>query len=144
MYNNYNPYLNNGFNPNFRPVEQQYPQNNINIPPMQQSALNMPKNGLQGKQVDSLEAAKAADVFLDGSIGYYALIDGSCIVTKQLQTDGTSKITIYKPVDEQKSEVKYLTREDLEKAIEGLNLGEIDNIKDEIKEIKKQIKKKGE
>lgn len=141
MYNNYNPYLNNAFNPNFRPIEQQYPQNNINIPPMQQSGLNMPKNGLQGKQVDSLEAAKAADVFLDGSIGYYALIDGSCIVTKQLQTDGTSKITIYKPVDEQKSEIKYLTSEDLEKALEGLNL---DEIEEDIKEIKKQLKKKGE
>ena len=58
--------------------------------------------------------------------------------------DGTSKIVVFKPFNEQKSEVKYLTREDLEKAIEGLNLGEIDNIKDEIKEIKKQMKKKGE
>ena len=141
MYNNpyYQPY-----SPNFRPVEQQYPQNNINIPPMQQSGLNMPKNGLQGKQVDSVEVVKATDVPFDGSISYFPLTDGSAIVTKQLQMDGTSKIVIFKPFNEQKSEVKYLTSEDLEKAINGLNLNEIDNIKEEIKEIKKQMKKKGE
>lgn len=144
MYNNYNSYLNNGFNPNFRPVEQQYPQNNINIPPMQQSGLNMPKNGLQGKQVDSVEVVKATDVPFDGSVSYFPLTDGSAIVTKQLQMDGTSKIVVFKPFNEQKSEVKYLTSEDLEKAINGLNLNEIDNIKEEIKEIKKQMKKKGE
>ncbi|MBQ8206754.1 MAG: hypothetical protein IJZ77_04760 [Bacilli bacterium] len=144
MYNNYNPYLNNGFNPNFRPVEQQYPQNNINIPPMQQSGLNMPKNGLQGKQVDSVDVVKATDVPFDGSVSYFPLTDGSAIVTKQLQMDGTSKIVVFKPFNEQKSEVKYLTSEDLEKAINGLNLNEIDNIKEEIKEIKKQMKKKGE
>lgn len=144
MYNNYNPYLNNGFNPNFRPVEQQYPQNNINIPPMQQSGLNMPKNGLQGKQVDSVDVVRATDVPFDGSISYFPLTDGSAIVTKQLQMDGTSKIVVFKPFNEQKSEVKYLTSEDLEKAINGLNLNEIDNIKEEIKEIKKQMKKKGE
>lgn len=144
MYNNYNPYLNSGFNPNFRPIEQQYPQNNINIPPMQQSGLNMPKNGLQGKQVDSVEVVKATDVPFDGSISYFPLTDGSAIVTKQLQMDGTSKIVVFKPFNEQKSEVKYLTSEDLEKAINGLNLNEIDNIKEEIKEIKKQMKKKGE
>lgn len=144
MYNNYNPYLNNGFNPNFRPLEQQYPQNNINIPPMQQSGLNMPKNGLQGKQVDSVDVVKATDVPFDGSVSYFPLTDGSAIVTKQLQMDGTSKIVVFKPFNEQKSEVKYLTSEDLEKAINGLNLNEIDNIKEEIKEIKKQMKKKGE
>ena len=144
MYNNYNPYLNNGFNPNFRPLEQQYPQNNINIPPMQQSGLNMPKNGLQGKQVDSVDVVRATDVPFDGSISYFPLTDGSAIVTKQLQMDGTSKIVVFKPFNEQKSEVKYLTSEDLEKAINGLNLNEIDNIKEEIKEIKKQMKKKGE
>lgn len=144
MYNNYNPYLNNGFNPNFRGVEQQYPQNNINIPPIQQQPLNVVKNTLQGKQVDSLEVVKATDVPFDGSISYFPITDGSAIVTKQLQTDGTSKIVVFKPIDEQQSEVRYLTSEDLEKALKGLNLDEIDDIKDEIKAIKKQLKKKGE
>lgn len=142
MYNNYNPYLNANFNPNFRPLEQQYAQNNMNIPTMQQSALNIPKNGLQGKQVDSVDVVKASDVPFDGSISYFPLTDGSAIVTKQLQTDGTSKIVVFKPSDEQKSEVKYLTSADLEKALNGLNLDEIDDIKEDIKEIKKQLKKK--
>ena len=144
MYNNYNPYLNNGFNPNFRPMEQQYAQNGINIPPMQQQTLNVVKNGLQGKQVDSVDVVKASDVPFDGSISYFPLTDGSAIVTKQLQTDGTSKIVVFKPVDEQKSEVKYLTSEDLEKALKSLNLDEIDDIKEDIKDIKKQLKKKGD
>lgn len=144
MYNNYNPYLNNAFNPNFRPLEQQYPQNNINIPPMQQSGLNMPKNGLQGELVESADIVKSIKTPLDGSISYFPLIDNSGIITKQLQNDGTSKIVVFKPFNEQKSEVKYITSEDLEKAINGLNLNEIDNIKEEIKEIKKQMKKKGE
>ena len=144
MYNNYNPYLNNGYNPNFRPIDQQYPQNNINIPTMQQQPINTVKSGLQGKQVDSLDVVKATDVPFDGSISYFPLTDNSAIVTKQLQMDGTSKITVYKPVDEQSSEIKYLTSEDLEKALKGLNLDEIDDIKDEIKDIKKQLKKKGE
>ena len=142
MYNN--PYMNNGFNPNFRPLEQQYAQNGINVPPMQQQPLNVVKNGLQGKQVDSVDVVKASDVPFDGSISYFPLTDGSAIVTKQLQTDGTSKIVVFKPVDEQKSEVKYLTSEDLEKALKGLNLDEIEDIKDEIKDIKKQLKKKGD
>ena len=105
MYNNYNPYLNSGFNPNFRPIEQQYPQNNINVPPVQQQPLNALKNTLQGKQVDSLEVVKATDVPFDGSITYFPLTDNSAIITKQLQMDGTSKIIIYKPINEQKSEI---------------------------------------
>jgi hypothetical protein len=111
---------------------------------MQQQPLNVVKNGLQGKQVDSVDVVKASDVPFDGSISYFPLTDGSAIVTKQLQTDGTSKIVVFKPVDEQKSEVKYLTSEDLEKALKGLNLDEIEDIKDEIKDIKKQLKKKGD
>lgn len=144
MYNNYNPYLNNTFNPNFRLLEQQFNQNNMNIPTMQQQPLNVVKSGLQGKLIDNVDTVKVLEIPLDGSTSYFPLTDNSAIVTKALQSDGTSKITIYKPIDEKKSEVKYLTSEDLEKAINGLNLNEIDNIKEEIKEIKKQMKKKGE
>ena len=119
--------------PNQQPMVQPYiPQ----VQPIQQTQI-----GLLGKVVDSIDVVKASEIPMDGSTSYYPLSDGSCIVTKQLQTDGTSKITIYKPVDEQKSEIKYLTSEDLEKALEGLNL---DEIEEDIKEIKKQLKKKGD
>ena len=144
MYNNYNPYLNNGFNPNFRPIEQQYAQNNVNVPPMQQSSLNMPKNALQGKQVDSLEVVKATDVPFDGSISYFPLTDNSAIITKQLLDNGSSKITIFKPVKEQNEDVTYITRKDLEKALNDIDLSELDDIKQDIREIKKQLKKKGD
>lgn len=140
MYNNYNPY----YNPNFRPMEQTYQPNNINAPIMQQQPLNMVKNALQGKQVDSVDVVKATDVPFDGSISYFPLTDGTAIVTKQLQTDGTSKIVVFKPIEEEKETKRYITSEELEKAINGLNLDEIDDIKEELKEIKKQLKKKGE
>lgn len=139
MYNNpyYQPY-----NPNYRPMEQQFNQNNMNIPTMQQQPLNVVKSGLQGKLVDSVEVVKATDVSFDGSISYFPLTDNSAIVTKQLTNDGTSKIVIYKPIDEKKEEVRYITKDDLEKALKGLNLDEIDDIKEDIKDIKKQLKKK--
>ena len=51
--------------------------------------------GLQGKSVDNLEVVKSTDIPLDGSKSYFPLTDGSMIATKQLQSDGTSKIVIY-------------------------------------------------
>ena len=78
------------------------------------------------------------DISLDGSINYFPLTDNSAIVTKQLQTDGTSKIVVYKPVDNKTTEVKYATQEDVDKAIEKIDLSDI---KDEIDALKKQIKK---
>jgi hypothetical protein len=141
MYNNYNPYLNNGFNPNFRPMEQQYPQNNINVPTMQQNTLNMPKSALQGKQVDSLEVVKATDVPFDGSISYFPLTDGSAIVSKQLQTDGTSKIVVYKPTQaDRKEAIQFATLEDIQEAINEIDLSDIQDLKDDVREIKKQLK----
>ena len=136
MYNNYNPYYQ---PPRFQPMQ----------PPVEQQPQFIQPNfnkttGLQGKQVDSVEVVKATDVPFDGSVSYFPLTDNSAIITKQLQTDGTSKIVVFKPIDEQQSEVKYLTNEDLEKVLKGLNLDEIDDIKDEIKDIKKQLKKKGD
>jgi pyruvate/2-oxoacid:ferredoxin oxidoreductase beta subunit len=136
MYNNYNPYYQ---QPRFQQPMPQMEQQ----PQFVQPTFTKP-SGLQGKQVDSVEVVKATDVPFDGSISYFPLTDGTAIVTKQLQTDGTSKIVVFKPVNETKEEIKYLTNEDLEKAIKTLNLDEIDDIKEELKEIKKQLKKKGE
>lgn len=130
MYNNY-PYYN------------QVPRFQGNVDPMQYQQPHPIIKGLQGKSVDSIDVVRATDVPLDGSISYFPLTDNSAIVTKQLQNDGTSKITIFKPFTEQKEENKYITQKDLEKAINSLNLDEIDDIREDIKEIKKQMKKKG-
>lgn len=128
MFNSYNqnPY----FNPYFNP---QQPQP---VAPMKYNA-----GGLQGKSIDNLEVVKAMDIPLDGSISYFPLVDGSAIVTKQLQQDGTSKITIFKPIEaEEASAVKYATIEDIENRINSIKMPDTKPLQDEIKTLKKQIR----
>ena len=137
MYNQYNPYLNRFYGqqqanipqPMEMPIQQQ------NTPQM---ALNR-QNILYGKQVDSLEVVKAIDIPLDGSISYFPLTNGSAIVTKQLQQDGTSKITIYEPKT-QKDDTKFATIEDIDKRLEKLDFSEIDDLKDDLENLKKELK----
>lgn len=127
-YNNQNPY----FNPYFNS-----PQPQANIPNMN----NMRFNSLQGKSIDNLEVVKAMDIPLDGSISYFPLVDGSAIVTKQLQQDGTSKITIYKPIEaEEPTAVKYATIEDIDTRIKDIKMPDMKPLQDEIKTLKKQIR----
>lgn len=108
---------------------------NSYVPPITQPIT---QTGLLGKSVDSLEVVKAMDIPLDGSISYFPLTDGSAIVSKQLQIDGTSKTTIYRPVQEEAKEApKYVTFDDLKKEMSNFDLSDIE---DEIKDIKKQLK----
>ena len=107
-------------------------------PSMPQVALNR-QNILYGKQVDSLDVVKAIDIPLDGSISYFPLANGSAIVTKQLQQDGTSKITIYEPKVE-KETVKYATIDDVEKKLEKFDFSELDDLKEDIEDLKKELK----
>ena len=58
-----------------------------------------PQIGLQGKSVESLDVVRAMDIPLDGTVSYFPLTDGTAIVSKQLQSDGTSKMVVYKPVE---------------------------------------------
>lgn len=97
--------------------------------------------GLQGKSVDSIDVVKAMDINLDGSISYFPLTDGTAIVTKQLQMDGTSKVVIYEPVkseDEQKEQPKYLTSEELNQQIKIIS-EDNNNLKAGMETIKGQI-----
>ena len=94
-----------------------------------------------GKSVDNIDVVKATDIPLDGSISYFPLTDGSAIVSKQLQNDGTSKMVVYKPTQEEKEDkVKFATLEDIQDAINELDLSDIQDLKDDIKEIRKQLK----
>lgn len=134
MYNNgynYNPYINQM--PRYQNIEQPI-QNNMPTT----NVINRPL--LNGKVVESLEVVKAIDIPIDGSISYFPIADGSCIVTKQLQLDGTSKTVIFKPIEEQNTEIRYITREDMEKALNDLDFSDLDDIKDEIKDLKQEIK----
>ena len=113
------------------------------VQPMQTMEQYQPQQiykqiGLQGKSVDSIDVVKAMDIPLDFSISYFPLTDGSAIVTKQLQTDGTSKTVVYKPIEDKEiaNVPKYITKGDLDKEIK-----KVDNssIKDDIKTLKRKI-----
>lgn len=145
-YNTYIPQGNNFNNQFMGPGIQQPMPQQMQMPRMEQYPQQTSNNynqaiNLQGKSVDSIDVVKAMDIPLDGSISYFPLTDGSAIITKQLQMDGTSKTIIYKPMQEKEpvKEVneKYLTINDFEEKIKQFNTNDF---KDEIKTIKKQIK----
>ena len=138
MFNSYNPYYN-YMQPQIPRVDTPFTQ-----PPTQQPVQPMYKQniGLQGKSVDSLEVVKAMDIPLDGSVSYFPLLDGSAIITKQLQQDGTSKMVIFKPIDgaAEPNSPKYITEEDMNIALKNVNVKDIKEIKDDIKNLKRQIR----
>lgn len=122
----------------FQPMVNQPTQPQPYIPTIQ--PINNPTS-LLGKAVESIDVVKAMDIPFDGSISYFPLTDGSAIITKQLQTDGTSKMVVYKPVQEDKKDaIQFATLEDIQDAINDLDLSDIQDLRDDIKEIKKQLK----
>ena len=150
-YGYYNPTRNTGIQQ--QPINNQYMQQPIQMPinnyvqqPMLPTQMSMPST-LQGKIVDSIETAKNQDIPLDGSTSYFALTDGSMIVSKQLQMDGTSKIVIFKPIEENKDKemeenrTKYVTESYFREKIEKLDNSDVLNdLLDEIKDLKQDIK----
>lgn len=141
MYNNYgyNPY-GNRFIGVPQPQQMQQPM----AQPIQPQPIPQPIQDtrpiLSGKQVDSIDVVKAIEYPLDGSVSYFPLTDGSAIVTKQLQMDGTSKMVVFKPDIEKKEEIKYITQEDMKKALNELDFSELDDIKEDIKDLKQELK----
>lgn len=122
----------------FQPIEQlNNPMGNQNyMQPMQPMSAQV---GLLGKSVDSIDVVKSMDIPLDGRISYFPLTDGSAIVTKKLQNDGTSKTLVYKLVDEDNKEaVQFATMDDLEQLINDFE--DLKDLKDEFKSVKKDIK----
>lgn len=139
---NYYPNYNNQF---YGQMQMQLPKMQPTSPvqPMQPVEQYQPQQmykqiGLQGKSVDSIDVVKAMDIPLDGSVSYFPLVDGTAIVTKQLQADGTSKTVVYKPIEDKEiaNVPTYITKEDFDKEIK-----KIDNsgIKDDIKTLKRKI-----
>ena len=133
-------------NPYFAQQQQRFQQPMINQPTQPQpyiptiQPINNPTS-LLGKAVESIDVVKAMDIPFDGSISYFPLTDGSAIITKQLQTDGTSKMVVYKPVQEDKKDaIQFATLEDIQDAINDLDLSDIQDLRDDVKEIKKQLK----
>lgn len=136
MFNAYNPYYQ-----NYVPQPQQRMDPQF-IQPQPGPSSYKPSAGLQGKSVDSLEVVKAMDIPFDGSISYFPLLDGSAIVTKQLQQDGTSKTIVYKPVENEAEEQlpKYVTEEDLKNAIKNVDIKDMRDLKEDMKNVKRQLR----
>lgn len=136
MYNNYNPYV-------YQPQQQRVPSTEYIQPTqqyMQPIQINKPL-GLLGKVVDNIEVVRATDIPLDGSTSYFPLSDGSSIVTKQLKADGTSKIVVYKPVDEDdKQQPTYITIDEFNERFSEINIDAIEDLIEDFKDVKKEIK----
>ena len=130
-----NPYIQQPITtPQYQPQTTDYMQS---IQPTYQKTIS-----LQGKSVDNIEVVKATDIPLDGSVSYFPLVDGSAIVTKQLQPDGTSRMIVYKPIETQQPkpvEVQetYITEKELDEKLSKLDNTEL---KEEIEKMKKQIR----
>ena len=133
MYEPYN--YNNIYNPYGNPYLNYNQQPQLQTSMLRQNQYR-PQNSLQGKVVDSLDVVKATDIPYDGSISYFPLTDGTAIITKQLQQDGTSKVVIYKPMIENE-ENKYITETDLEKQLKDMDNKFIteDNLRDQLKNV---------
>lgn len=120
---------------------QYYNQPRYQQPMMMPQAIPQPTQSyLLGKSVDNIEVVKAMDIPLDGTISYFPLTDGSAIVTKQLQSDGTSKTVVFRPSDAQTDTQGYVTLDEVKKVLNAHENSEIDDLRDEIKDMKKQIK----
>lgn len=73
---------------------------------MQQPMQQIPQiSMLQGQMVDGIDTVKAKDVDMSGNPVYYPKTDGTEIYRKQLQSDGRSRIFVYRLVnpDQQQS-----------------------------------------
>ena len=137
MYEPYN--YNNIYNPYGNPYLNYNQQPQLQTSMLRQNQYR-PQNSLQGKVVDSLDVVKATDIPYDGSVSYFPLTDGTAIITKQLQQDGTSKVVIYKPMIENE-ESKYITETDLEKQLKDMDNKFIteDNLRDQLKNINSKV-----
>ena len=133
------------FNNRMQQPEQQYPQyTQPTQPTYPQNPQTYPQAslGLQGKLIDNAEVVKVTEIPMDGSISYFPLADGSAILTKQLQVDGTSKVVIYKPSVESEKTVEtpqYVTEDKVLELIkkEPENVKEL---KEEMKNLKRQLR----
>lgn len=59
--------------------------------------------GLNGEIVDSIDVVKAKNVDMSGNVTFYPKSDMTEIYTKQLQSDGTSRIVTYRAVQPEES-----------------------------------------
>lgn len=108
QYGNYQPY--NPMAPyqdRLAQLQNQYNQQQT----FNQISQNNQTFGLNGEIVDGIDVVKAKNVDMSGNVTFYPKSDMSEIYTKQLQPDGTSKITVYKALamDNSQEEIQNQT-----------------------------------
>ena len=75
-------------------------------PPYNQMAQQAQPIGLNGEVVDSIDVVKAKNVDMSGNVTFYPKSDMTEIYTKQLQSDGTSRIVTYRAVQPEESKAE--------------------------------------
>lgn len=80
-------------------------QAQYNQQPMAQQNQTM---SLNGEIVDSIDVVKAKNVDMSGNVTFYPKSDMTEIYTKQLQSDGTSRIVTYRAVQPEESKTEQV------------------------------------
>lgn len=117
---------------------------NYGMYPQQMQRLNylesqvMPPNMIKGRPVASIEEVRALPIDFDGSIFYFPDMSNNKIYTKQIGLNGQSILQIYTLTELPTSEVKYVTKEEFNLALneltaklEQIKQGGTDNVKPE-------------
>lgn len=94
---------------------------NNNYYPLQQMRPSY-SNTLKGRPVSSIDEARAAPIDFDGSVTYFPDVANKRIYSKQINMDGTATMCMYelKPLPVEAPSANYVTKEELEKAINDL------------------------
>lgn len=99
---------------------------NYGMYPQQMQRLNylesqvMPSNVIKGRPVASIEEVRALPIDFDGSIFYFPDMSNNKIYTKQIGLNGQSILQIYSLTELPVAEVKYVTKEEFNLALNEL------------------------
>ncbi len=117
---------------------------NYGMYPQQMQRLNylesqvMPASMIKGRPVASIEEVRALPIDFDGSIFYFPDMSNNKIYTKQIGLNGQSILQVYSLTELPVAEVKYVTKEEFNLALneltaklEQIKQGGTDNVKPE-------------
>lgn len=99
---------------------------NYGMYPQQMQRLNylesqvMPPNMIKGRPVASIEEVRALPIDFDGSIFYFPDMSNNKIYTKQIGLNGQSILQVYSLTELPVAEVKYVTKEEFNLALNEL------------------------
>ena len=99
---------------------------NYGMYPQQMQRLNyqesqvMPASMIKGRPVASIEEVRALPIDFDGSIFYFPDMSNNKIYTKQIGLNGQSILQVYSLTELPVAEVKYVTKEEFNLALNEL------------------------